>query len=126
MNTQQKQDVQAKFETFFQGVSNETITEDAKKVFLKAPTKWAQFVEVAVSDLTKSDELDGEERLMFMKTLVNLREKIAVTMSLSTFVDWMESSHYRFEVNANENLSLVSFDKDTYDVLESFLETFYS
>lgn len=124
MNTQLKQEAQAKYESFLSEVENTLITEEAKNILLLAPTKWAMYVGGAIRNLINSEGLEADERLMYKQTMVNVHERIAVKMSLAKFVEWLDSAEYRLEAFEGTQLQLFCNNQDVYDVLEKICDDF--
>lgn len=120
-SNQFNQEATAKFETFFEGVDSEIISEGAKAVIMTTPTKWAQYVEEAVFTYIKVQLDDVEERGMFIRTFQNLHEKIAMHTSLAQFVDWLQVEKLGF-IFSNGSLELNNKDalRCEYEVLDLF------
>lgn len=125
MNTLREEAV-AKFDEFFNTVNPETISVEATKVFMTAPTKWTRYVQIAVANYYMQTLEDIEERNQFASIFHNLSEQIATSTSLVQFVAWLEEAGLSF-VSYLDNLKLVNKveNRDGYDVMELFVEKFY-
>lgn len=125
MNTQKTQ-VDAKFEAYLNTVNPDVISEEAKEVIMNAPTQWARFIEIAITNYSTQTLEDLEERNQFSRIFNDLHEKIAVSTSMVEFVEWLQEVGLRFE-SYQSSLKLVNKveDRDGYDVMELFVEKFY-